>query len=67
MSRRMPAVFFPRRERCERNAVQMRTICGTILAAAMAVSNVGLANAKPMAELDAKGVVINGAEGKGRR
>ena len=60
MSRRMPPVFFPRRKRCERNAVQMRTICGTILAAAMAVSNVGLANAKPMAELDAKGVVING-------
>ena len=60
MSRRMPPVFFPRRKRYERNAVQMRTICGTILAAAMAVSNVGLANAKPMAELDAKGVVING-------
>ena len=38
----------------------MRTICGTILAAAMAVSNGGLANAKPMAELDAKGVVVNG-------
>ena len=45
MSRRTPPVFFPRRKRCERNAVQMRTMCGTILAAAMAVSNVRLANA----------------------
>lgn len=37
----------------------MRTTFGTILAAAMAVGGVGLANAASGAELDAKGVVVS--------
>ena len=38
----------------------MRTICGTILAAAMAAASIGSVNAECVAEFDAKGVVVNG-------